>query len=126
MAVRADVVALILDVRSMSDYPNLVRESTGLPLTPDEVALAGSAKLAEMKAVLDYRELEVDTAEADARDTRRMLEMSRPYFDQLGPDATMGDVEKLMTPVELVELHEIYLRTCPDGYIVLDGLGGSA
>lgn len=119
--VRADVVALIIDVEDMFAYPNLRRISTGQPLTPEEVALAGSATRVEMKAKLDYLALVLAQAEADLRDEQRIGELVEPYFARLGPDATLGDVEKLMTPEELAEYMEIMDRQAPDGYLFIPG-----
>lgn len=80
--VRADVVALMLDVVDMSAYPSLVRESTGEPMTPEEVALVGSAGWDEFRAARDHFQRAADYA----REKERLLDVAGEILLRYGFD----------------------------------------
>ena len=109
-AVRADVVALLLDVHDMFAYPALVRESTRLPLTPDEVVLAGSATPEEFAARHDYLLRELAWREEAVAGHRRAVELFRKYGAEDTPLDSLDPVMARMTPEERAEVYEVYER----------------
>jgi hypothetical protein len=56
--------------------------------------------------------------------SNRIGALTGPYFDRLGPDAVMREVQQAMPPAERTELEQLLARAFPDGYLYLDGPNG--
>lgn len=108
------VVELLCDV-DMSTYPNLVRESTGTPLTSDEVHLVGSATVADLRAAQRYMEAATDLHATKAADARRLCELLDEHRGDLTRDTAVGVITDRMPPAARAEFDEIAARLAPDG-----------
>jgi len=118
--IRPDVVALLVDVKDLTEFAKgRLTHEDGRPFTPDEFQLASSATAAELRACMEYTRRIADMYTERQRDIDRGMEIMRPHFERLGPNATVGDVRQHVTPEEGEELDGIFERTAPDGTIVI-------
>lgn len=117
--IRPEVVSLLIDIKDLTEFAQgRLTHEDGRPFTDEEFKLAGSAVSAELKACMEFSQRMADLANERMRDLDRAMEIMEPYFVQLGPDAVVDDVRKVVTPEEGAELDAIFERTAPDGYIV--------
>jgi hypothetical protein len=118
--IRPHVVALFLG----TSFPNPEDPSTwirkdGRPLTEEERALMLSATPEELEAVDDQAQREADYWREQMEVCDRIIRLVAPYFAQLTPESTAGDLVKLMGDDTLAALDEIADALAPDGIVVL-------
>lgn len=121
-AVRADIVALIVDIDlEKSTWPSVLVHHDGRPFTEDEAQLVGEAGRAELAAAAQYASAAMEYHEGMLAAYDRLEELTEPYFNRLPPYATLRSVRALMTPAERAELAELMDRLAPDGELHLRG-----
>lgn len=113
--IRADVVALFIDAADWSKYPALVRESTGQPMTPDEVALCGSATWDEVRAARDYLARAAESAQelADQIDESNRILVAAGLGDREEiPDFLLAEH---LEPADLAKVRAVVERISGNG-----------
>jgi hypothetical protein len=115
--IRPHVVALLLG----TPFPNPEDPATwtrkdGRPLTEEERAVMLSATPEELDAVDDQAQREADDWRDQMEVCDRIIRLVAPYFAQLTPDSTAGDLVKLLGEDDtLAALDEIADALAPDG-----------
>lgn len=114
MSIRADVVSLltvtdlgtVLDGATRADW----KRYDGTPLTVEEQEMVATATRQELLAGRSFFEHERHHAADEVADMDRLMEVTKPYFEQIGAGATFGSVWPLMTDAERAELTPILER----------------
>lgn len=115
--IRPEVVSHILDL-ILDGPPSNWTHRDGRPATPEDVEIVMDATFKELETVLDHSRRALEYTQERETATRRVLELTGPYFATAGPGAVMADIRPLMTHAEIAELDQLSDFLAPDGTIV--------
>jgi hypothetical protein len=124
MNVRADIVALLLDLdMDRSDPPigPMFHESTGEQFTAWEAHRLGEARMAELRATVQYGRTALEFLESKRDDANRMCELLAGHSRE-GDDSTpIVEIAQRMSLADQAEFAELLERAAPDGRLVIGG-----